>query len=97
MKLLWRITALIGSVALICGATIVWHFARVRANHRELTEEARARQLRADHGDATAQYELARMYYQGKGVPQDYAEALSMYRKAAERGDARAQYGAGFV
>jgi len=32
------------------------------------------------------------MYDKGQGVPQDYAEALKWYRKAAEQGFAEAQY-----
>jgi hypothetical protein len=32
------------------------------------------------------------MYDKGRGVPQDYAKALQWYRKAAEQGDAGAQY-----
>ena len=32
------------------------------------------------------------MYAKGNGVPQDYAEALKWYRKAAEQGYALAQY-----
>ncbi len=35
------------------------------------------------------------MYLIGRGVPQDYAEALKWYRKAAEQGDAKAQYDLG--
>jgi hypothetical protein len=31
------------------------------------------------------------MYYKGHGVPQDYAAAVSWYRKAADQGDANAQ------
>ena len=31
------------------------------------------------------------MYKEGRGVPQDYAEALKWYRKAAEQGDGLAQ------
>jgi hypothetical protein len=31
------------------------------------------------------------MYAQGRGVPQDYAEAVQWYRKAAEQGLAEAQ------
>ena len=33
----------------------------------------------------------------GPGVPQDYAEAVKWYRKAAERGDALAQNNLGFM
>ncbi len=37
------------------------------------------------------------MYRDGHGVPQDYAEALKWYRKAADQGNARAQTILGFV
>ena len=42
-------------------------------------------------GDAKAQFNIALMYSHGQGVPQDYAEAVHWYRKAAEQGysDAR--------
>jgi TPR repeat protein len=35
------------------------------------------------------------MYANGQGVPQDYVQAVSWYRKAAEQGDADAQFGLG--
>jgi TPR repeat protein len=37
-------------------------------------------------GYADAQYNLALMYNNGEGVPQDYALAVEWYRKAAEQG-----------
>ena len=37
------------------------------------------------------------MYSNGQGVPQDYVEAARWYRKAADQGDAEAQYGLGFM
>ena len=37
------------------------------------------------------------MYDNGHGVPQDYAAAVSWYRKAAEQGDADAQYNLGVM
>ena len=37
------------------------------------------------------------MYAEGKGVPQNHAEAVKWYRKAAEQDDARAQYSLGFM
>ena len=40
----------------------------------------------ADQGNAAAQYNLGLMYEQGQGVPQDYAAAVSWYRKAADQG-----------
>jgi hypothetical protein len=38
----------------------------------------------ADQGDARAQSILGLMYESGRGVPQDYAEAVKWYRKAAD-------------
>jgi uncharacterized protein len=37
------------------------------------------------------------MYNEGLSVPQDYAEALKWYRKAAEQGDAIAQNNLGVM
>ena len=36
------------------------------------------------------------MYARGKGVPRDYQEAMSWYRKAAEQGHVSAQFSLGF-
>ena len=48
-------------------------------------------------GDAIAQYNLGWMYYNGEGVPQDYAESVKWYRLGAEQGDADAQNNLGFM
>ena len=37
------------------------------------------------------------MYANGHGVPQNYVEALKWFRKAAEQGDAAAQFNLGFM
>ena len=50
-----------------------------------------------DQGDADAQYNLGVLYSKGWGVPQDRAESVKWYRKAAHRGDATAQYNFAFV
>ena len=42
----------------------------------------------ADQGQAFAQYAIGSMYYLGKGVPKDYAEAAKWFRKAAAQGHA---------
>jgi TPR repeat protein len=97
MKSHWGIAAAVTCVALTCGVAITWHFAGTRAIQRKLVNDAKACQVRADQGDAKAQYDLARLYYQGKGVKQDYAQAVALYRKAADQGDAKAQYGVGFM
>ena len=51
-------------------------------------EETKAK---AEKGDAEAQASLGSFYAQGLGVPQDYAEAVKWYRKAAKQGHAHAQ------
>ena len=48
-------------------------------------------------GRCPAQNNLGIMYAYGRGIPQDYAEALKWYRKAAEQGDARAQTNLGVM
>jgi TPR repeat protein len=49
----------------------------------------------AEQGDASAQYRLALMYTEGKGVPRDEKAALMWFQRAAEKGDAAAQYETG--
>jgi TPR repeat protein len=46
----------------------------------------------AEQGNASAQYNLALMYGNGRGVPQDDQAAVKWYRLAAEQGDSDAQY-----
>jgi TPR repeat protein len=41
----------------------------------------------ANAGDADAQVHLGIAYALGQGVPQDYVEAVSWYRKAADQGN----------
>ena len=53
--------------------------------------------LAADQGDASAQYNLGFMYADGRGVPQNYAEALKWYRLAADQGHASAQFNLGLM
>ena len=52
---------------------------------------------KAAAGDATAQNNLAFMYDNGTGVPEDKAEAVKWYRLAAAQGVARAQMNLGVM
>jgi len=45
----------------------------------------------SEHGDAEAQEMLGGLYFDGKGVPQNFTEAAKWYRKAAEQGNAPCQ------
>ncbi len=49
----------------------------------------------AKMGDAESQYWIGYIYQEGKGVPQDYVEAVRWYRKAAKQGNAIAQLNLG--
>lgn len=48
-------------------------------------------------GDACAQYQLGEMYMQGKGVPEDKAKALELFKKSAAQGNEKARLMAGFL
>lgn len=54
-------------------------------------------QSAAEQGRPEAQLGLGVMYAVGKGVPQNFAEAVKWYRLAAEQGDATAQYSLGVM
>ena len=51
----------------------------------------------AERGNADARVYLGRMYFEGEGVQQDYAEAMMWYRKAAEQGHADGMILLGFM
>uniref|UniRef100_UPI0040483D3E tetratricopeptide repeat protein n=1 Tax=Algoriphagus sp. TaxID=1872435 RepID=UPI0040483D3E len=51
----------------------------------------------AEQGGVNAQFNLALMYEDGQGVPQDYKQAVKWYTKAAEQGDASAQHNLGLM
>lgn len=52
---------------------------------RNLDQLLETRRL-AEAGDAHAQFAMGEAYQEGKGVPQNYAEALGWYRKATDQG-----------
>ena len=53
--------------------------------------------IAAKQGDANAQLFVGIVYYYGKGVPQDYKQAVYWYKKSAEQGNANAQYLLGYT
>ena len=57
----------------------------------DYTAAFREFQTEADRGDATAQFLLGTMYFAGRGVTRNDAEAVKWFRKAAGQGDAVAQ------
>ncbi len=97
MKSFWKIAVPVICVVAICGTAIVWHVYKQKKIERKLAEEARAFRVRAEQGDAKAEYDLGHTYYYGQGTPQDYAEALRWFREAADQGYAKANYGIGYM
>lgn len=59
------------------------------ASDRELAE---TRLLAEWVGDPQQQFILGKVYYEGAGVPQNYAEALKWFRLAADQGSAESQH-----
>lgn len=86
----WRNVAIViacaGGVVLI----VPW------LHHRQATQWSTTR-MRAEQGDARAQFDVASAYYLGKGVPQDYTEAFRWYKMAANQGEPSAEDGLGYM
>lgn len=89
MRLIWKIATAVLCVAVIGGAAVAWHLYKAKA---KLADAVRVCRVKAEQGDAKSEFDLAHMYYSGRGVPQNYAEAFRWCRKAAEQGDAKAEY-----
>ena len=94
MALFWKIAAPVTCAATICAAVVLWPAYREKAIERKA---AKACRIRAEQGDASAQVSLGKLYYRGKGVSRNYAEAVRWYRKAAEQGDANGQTSLGYM
>ena len=76
--------------AAIVGLVLLGVAPSVIAQDSEDLDPAELRVL-AEQGSGWAQNELGFMYGTGKGVPQDYAEAVKWFGKAADQGYAEAQ------
>jgi len=61
------------------------------------TKDLKDLQLRAEHGEASTQLELGKMYYEGKGVPRHYENALFWLLDPAKQGIAEAQFYLGMM
>jgi TPR repeat protein len=96
MTTFWKAMLTAAGIAAIVGASVVWWMHKREAIERKkLSDAAAETRASADQGDVTVESKLAHMYYEGLGVPQDYAEASRWYRKAAEQGYAKAQFNLG--
>jgi hypothetical protein len=72
----------------------VSHADAVNAAYQKGDYETTLRLLRplAEQGDAHAQLAVGEIYYHGRGVPHDDAEAMKWFLRAGEQGDASAQF-----
>ncbi len=65
------------------------------ANHGDYAMAASLWQALADQDHGPSQYNLGQMYYAGKGVPQNFAEAVKWFSRAAQKGVPGAQLSLG--
>lgn len=76
----------------IGGAVFGWRWYQDRAS---IAAKVRTVRASAEVGDAESEAKLGSIYLRGRGVPQDYGEALRWYRKAAEQNSANGEVGVG--
>ncbi|HOS96257.1 MAG TPA: tetratricopeptide repeat protein [Deltaproteobacteria bacterium] len=69
---------------------VLWYFSR-RADSGDPSQIESIRQI-AGRGDVYSQFRLGQLYYEGKGVNRDDAEAAAWFLKAAEQDHAEAQF-----
>ena len=63
----------------------------VSASQEQTSTELSKMKGQAENGDPIAEFTLGYLYEQGKGVPQDYRQAVEFYRAAAQQGHATAE------
>jgi TPR repeat protein len=93
MNMGMRIVALRRAWLCVACRILLWIAALDAAAGENLVAESFRKA--AEQGDAEAQYNLGNAYHYGRGVAQDYAEAVKWWRKATEQGSATAQYSLG--
>jgi hypothetical protein len=90
----WKIAISGVCIVAVTLASVVWWVRREKAiEWKKSFEAASETRARAEQGDPKAQSNLASMYSHGRGVPQDYREALRWYSRAADQGDAKGEDG----
>ena len=96
MRRAWKIALPVTCAVLIGGAMTFELVHRHHMEQQKLAQQAQAYRVRAEQGDAEAEYRLAWIYNKGQGVPKSYTEAFRWYRKAADQKLAEAQYDVGY-
>ncbi len=93
MKKISKFIAAIGIALGVHGAALAGFAEGATAyNNRNYALAYKEIEPLARAGNTEAEHLLGLMYYMGRGVPQDYKQALNWHRKAALKGKADAQY-----
>jgi TPR repeat protein len=74
-----------------------WDQARSAHERGDYAAEVAIFRPLAEKGNTIAEFNMGVLYDQGKGVPQDYVQAMQWYRKAAEKGLPQAQVNLGIL
>ena len=78
-----------GKLALFLVALVIlWGYQPGFSDSQDIEQLRKA----AEQGDAETQFSLGRIYFFGRGVPQDHKQAAKWYRQAAEQGHTKAQF-----
>ena len=85
-----KITLFICSIGLACST--LTQAANNQTTDRDDCQSAAWYSLAAERGDATAQYKLGMMYFNGDEVKTDYKKAFALLNSAAAQNNAQAQY-----
>jgi TPR repeat protein len=85
------------SLAVSCGVAFAGPFEDGLAayDRNDYATAARLWRSLAEQGNPQAQNSLGALYYNGKGVAQDFKEAIKWYRSAASQGTSNAQLNLG--
>ena len=86
-QILWRSRCLL--VVLFCFA-LISHVVAQTGSFADVKNKA-------EWGDMEAQFKLGMMYYEGKGAPKNFAEAIKWFRRSADQGQATAQFNLGTI
>jgi len=78
------------AIILFCLAALILPCTHGRASE-VLQKQFQDNKVKAENGDAKAQYNLGDMYIRGKGAQTNYAEGIKWFRKSAEQNDAGAE------
>ena len=99
MKQLALIAALLSTLFLCIGCTDNLPEIAAPADTKSSVERSALDETTtlAESGEPIAQLKLANAYAQGVGVKQDFTEAARWYSRAAEQGNAEAQYYLGVI